>query len=243
MAVQRLAIDLALDAGDLPVASAWLAAHDAWLIRSGAVRGLAEGRRLWARYHRVAGDLNRAREQATEAVTLANSPHQPLVLLTARRLLGEIAIETTNWDEAESHLRASLALADACAAPFERALTLVALADLRAATGKTEEGNRLLAEVRAIGEPLGAAPLLARINTLEVRLATRPVPVDTGTHLSAREIEVLRLVAVGRSNPEIASDLFISPRTVSTHLTHIFAKLGVEGRAEAVALGVRQGLI
>jgi DNA-binding CsgD family transcriptional regulator len=243
MAVQRLAIDLALDAGDLPAASAWLASHDAWLAWSGAVRGQADGRRLWARYHRVAGDLSRTLEQATESVALATAPNQPLVLLEGHRLLGEIATEMTNWDEAESHLRASLAMADACAAPFERALTLAALADLRAATGETAEANLLLAEVRAIVEPLGAAPLLARVNALEAQLATRPVPIDSGTRLSAREIEVLRLVAVGRSNPGIAADLFISPRTVTTHLTHIFAKLGVEGRAEAVALAVRQGLI
>ncbi len=61
--------------------------------------------------------------------------------------------------------------------------------------------------------------------------------------LTARELDVLRLVAVGRSNPEIAEALFISPRTVTTHLTHIFAKLDVDGRAEAVAFVVRQGLI
>jgi DNA-binding CsgD family transcriptional regulator len=50
-------------------------------------------------------------------------------------------------------------------------------------------------------------------------------------------------VAAGRSNPEIAGALFVSPRTVTTHLTHVFAKLGVEGRAEAVAFAVRHGLI
>ncbi len=242
-AVQRLAADLALDAGDLPAASAWLAAHDAWLAWSGAVRGQAEGRRLWARYHRVAGDPDRAREQGTEAVALATAPHQPLALLAAHRLLGEIGTENSHWEEAESHLCASLALADACAAPFERALTLLALADLRAAEGKIPEATRLLAEVRAVGEPLGAAPLLARADALAARLAARPAAVDAGPRLSAREVEVLRLVAAGRSNPEIAGALFVSPRTVTTHLTHIFAKLGVEGRAEAVALAVRRGLI
>ncbi len=100
--VQRLAADLALDAGDLPTAAAWLAAHDAWLGWGGGVRGQSEGRRLWARYHRVAGDPDRAREHATEAVALATAPRQPLALLAAHRLLGELATEAGRFAEARA---------------------------------------------------------------------------------------------------------------------------------------------
>ena len=109
--------------------------------------------------------------------------------------------------------------------------------------GKISQVTRLLAEIRAIGQPLGAVPLLAQVDLLAARLASRPTPTEAGPRLSAREAEVLRLVAAGRSNPGIAQDLSISPRTVTTHLTHIFAKLGVEGRAEAAAFAVRHGLI
>lgn len=241
--VQRLAADLALDAGDLSVAATWLAAHDFWLVWSGAVRGQADGQRLWGRYHLVAGDFDRAQEHAILAVALATEPRQPLTLLEARRLCGEIATETGQWEEAQSHLHESLTLADACAAPFERALTLLALAELRAVEDKPAEAMRLLDEARLIGQPLGAAPLLARVDALMAQLAARPAQVPTGPQLSPREVEVLRLVAAGHSNPEIAEALFISPRTVTTHLTHIFDKLDVEGRAEAVALAVRCGLI
>ncbi len=101
----------------------------------------------------------------------------------------------------------------------------------------------MLDEVRAIAEPLGAAPLLARVDALMAQLAARPARPTRAHAFRSREIEVLRLVAAGRSNPEIADALFISPRTVTTHLTHIFAKLDVEGRAEAVALALRTGLI
>jgi DNA-binding CsgD family transcriptional regulator len=242
-AVQRLAADLALDAGDLSAAATWLTAHDSWLVWSGAVRGQADGQRLWGRYHLVAGDLDRAQEHGTLALALATEPHQPLALLAARRLAGEIATETGQWEEAQSHLHESLTLADACAAPFERALTLLALAELRTAEDNRAEAIRLLSEARAIGQPLGAAPLLARVDALAAQLATRPAQIDPGPRLSAREVEVLRLVAAGRSNPEIAATLFISLRTVTTHLTHIFDKLDVEGRAEAVAVAVRWGLI
>jgi DNA-binding CsgD family transcriptional regulator len=60
--------------------------------------------------------------------------------------------------------------------------------------------------------------------------------------LSSRELEVLRLLAAGRSNGEIAGELFVSPRTVSTHVTHLYGKLGVSSRAEAIALALRLGL-
>ena len=66
----------------------------------------------------------------------------------------------------------------------------------------------------------------------------------TGTPfgLTARELEVLRLVAAGRTNREIAAALFVTQRTAATHVTHILAKLGVESRTEAAAWAVRYGL-
>jgi predicted ATPase/DNA-binding CsgD family transcriptional regulator len=71
-----------------------------------------------------------------------------------------------------------------------------------------------------------------------------PAPQNPGgtPGLSAREVEVLRLVVAGKATPEVAAALFVSPRTVTTHLTNIFAKLGVANRAEAVAWAVRNGL-
>jgi DNA-binding CsgD family transcriptional regulator len=61
--------------------------------------------------------------------------------------------------------------------------------------------------------------------------------------LTDREREVLRLVAAGRSNGQIASALFISPKTASVHVSNILAKLGVGGRVEAAAVAHRLGLV
>jgi membrane protein implicated in regulation of membrane protease activity/DNA-binding CsgD family transcriptional regulator len=66
-------------------------------------------------------------------------------------------------------------------------------------------------------------------------------PVPYG--LSAREVDVLRLVALGMSNGEIAERLFLSPRTVHHHVSHILDKMGASGRMEAVRLGVERGII
>jgi LuxR family transcriptional regulator, maltose regulon positive regulatory protein len=61
--------------------------------------------------------------------------------------------------------------------------------------------------------------------------------------LSERELEVLRLVAVGKSNREISRQLFVTVDTIKKHLTHIFGKLGVRSRTQAVALAREMGLI
>lgn len=70
----------------------------------------------------------------------------------------------------------------------------------------------------------------------------RPAPTGSAFPvLTAREMEVLALLVDGRTNPEIAEVLFISPRTVSVHVTHILEKLGVENRSAAVAFALRWG--
>jgi len=71
---------------------------------------------------------------------------------------------------------------------------------------------------------------------------SRTPPARDGAHLTPRERDVLRLLVEGRSNPDIAEALFVSPRTAETHVTHILAKLGVTTRAEAAAHAVRVGL-
>lgn len=97
-----------------------------------------------------------------------------------------------------------------------------------------------------------AAPLLAEIAHLARRgritiggedpAPTSPVSDLTRMGLSARELEVLRLIADGRTNREIGATLFISTKTVSVHVSHILAKLGAANRAEAAATALRLGL-
>jgi len=162
---------LALDAGDLDEAREWAEAHDRWLAWSGSVRGQSEGQALWAHYHRQAGDRDKAYEHAERALAHATAPRQPLALLAAHRLLGELDADAGRYEKADTHLSASLALADACAAPYERALTLLAMAELKAARGETDPAKTLIDEVRAICEPLGAKPTLARADALAATLA------------------------------------------------------------------------
>ena len=241
--MQRLAALVAIDAGDLPTARAWLAAHDRWLEWSGAVLGQAEGHLGWAAYHRAAGDLTLARQHAEQALVHATEPRQPLALLAAHRLLGELDTTAGDDAQAQAHLDQALALADACAAPYERALTLLALAELHAATGKQDDARAVLDEVRAILTPLDAKPTLARADALATKLAEAQQPRERyPAGLTAREVEVLGLVAQGLTNAQVAERLYVTPRTVNAHLTAVYSKLGVASRSAAVRFAHDHGL-
>jgi ATP/maltotriose-dependent transcriptional regulator MalT len=242
--VLRLAASLALDIGELAAARTWLDAYERLLARCGAVIGQSERQALRARYSRIAGDAERAYAQAKQAFRHASDPRQQLALLAAHRLLGELDTDAGRYDEAEKHLHESLALAEACQAPYEKALTLSAFAELRAATSNQTEALALLNDVRAICEPLGAKPALARADALAARLAasvsSRAPAYPAG--LTAREVEVLRLVAAGLMNSEIAARLLLSERTVEQHLRSIYNKLGSSSRTAATRYAVEHGI-
>jgi DNA-binding CsgD family transcriptional regulator len=191
----------------------------------------------------VAGDTAHARAAATDALTLAVAPDQPFVSLAAHRLLGEIATAGGHRLMAAEHLAASLNLATACEVPFERALTLLALAELRLTTGVADEAVPLLDEVRDICEPLGAVLVLSRVDALASRLTAQPLVQRYPAGLTPREVDVLRLLPRGLSNAEIAAALFVSPRTVQSHLSNLYTKLGIAGRAEAIAFAVSHSLV
>ncbi len=242
--LQRLAFGLALDAGDLPLARTWLAAHDRWLAWNGASLGRAAGLIGWAAYRRATGDLAQAQQLALQARELAREPRHPGELLASERLLGELATIDGRHEDAATHFAAALALAESTAAPYARALTLLALAELCGLTGAIGRARNLLDEVVAIGRPLGAAPLCARADALRAGLteAAVPAPPRPAVRLTRREDEVLRLIASGESNPAIAARLGVSLRTVERHITNLYAKIDARGKADATAYALRHNL-
>jgi DNA-binding CsgD family transcriptional regulator len=140
--------------------------------------------------------------------------------------------------DGERHFAAALDLADACEAPFERALTLVSLAEARQAAGASGV-EALIDEARAIATPLRANRLLSRLDAIGSERTARAAVASSPEGLTRREIEVLRLLAEHRTDKEIAEALFISPHTASTHVKHLLAKLGVASRREAPARAAR----
>jgi DNA-binding CsgD family transcriptional regulator/tetratricopeptide (TPR) repeat protein len=241
--LQRLAIELSLDGGDLASAREWLEAHERWLTWSGAVLGLSEVQQLRARYELASGNPEEAHQRAEQALVHASEPRQPLALLAAHRLLGELNHATEKSEAADGHLRTALDIADACAAPYERALTLLALAELRMAEGTNTNVSAPLEEARGICFDLGASPVLARVEALAAHTpGGRRVTSAYPAGLTRREAEVLGLLAAGRSNKEIAAQLFLSERTVERHITTVYRKIGTRRRTEAMAFALRHGL-
>lgn len=121
------------------------------------------------------------------------------------------------------------------------------LAQHRVTRRERAEAREVLAEATAAADALGSVLLRSSLAGLSVRAGVPTVPGGATTGplagLTAREREVLRLVAVGRSNGEIGAELFISTKTASVHVSNILAKLGVGGRGEAAAIAHRDGLL
>lgn len=238
LALERLAATLSIDTGDLATARAWLEAHDRWLGWNSSALGVAEGDLGWATYHHANGDAASAYECGRRALEHAMQPQQPLALLTAHRLLGEMETAAGHLSEAATHLTTALALADICAAPYERALTLLAQAALYQATGDTSWAHVAIGEARAFCEPLGATIALQRADALAAmrggRILVRSAAKSPGG-LTRREREILRMIAEGTSNREIAAALFVSVRTIERHITNLYRKINARGKADATA--------
>ncbi|HEX6677581.1 MAG TPA: LuxR C-terminal-related transcriptional regulator [Actinomycetes bacterium] len=105
--------------------------------------------------------------------------------------------------------------------------------------GDRQQAAMLIEEAVATAEALGIHGLGERASAMRTATAATP---SWPAGVTGREVEVLRLIAAGRSNRAIAEALFISPNTVLRHVSNIFTKLGVANRAEAAAYATRQGL-
>jgi DNA-binding CsgD family transcriptional regulator len=124
---------------------------------------------------------------------------------------------------------------------FEQARCQARLGAFLLAAGETEEARELIDAARVTGRRLGAEPLLAELR--ELGTAPRRSAANAAEGLTAREREVLSLVAAGRTNRQIGQALFISGKTASVHVSNILAKLGAGSRTEAAAIARRDALI
>ena len=181
----------------------------------------------------AAGDGDEARRAADELNGIADRSGRPMLEAIATRVRGAVELSEGDAREAATSLRRARMLWQELDAPYEvarvRMLMGLACRELGDADGAALE----LEAARGAFEELGAAPDLARLGSLTG---------ESPHGLSARELEVLRHVAAGKSNREIATELVVSEHTVARHVQNIFAKLGVSSRTAAASFAYEHHL-
>lgn len=191
-------------------------------------------------------DLDGARTALAELDAIANLLGTTPLRAVARIAAGRVAAAAGDLDGARRFVEDGVDLYLESGAPYEVAKGRIELARLLAAAGDHAGGAReatravdLLIELKA---DLDLSRARAILEQCRERAATAEPAIDR-SGLTARELEVLRLVATGLSNQAIGERLFVSEHTVHRHLANIFAKLSVSSRAAAVAQAARRGLV
>lgn len=184
-------------------------------------------------------DLKAATEAATRLDELARAQHRPHAIALASLASAHVSTARGQHDEAIGHLESALRDFTRLDLPLETAQVRLDLAsalaerrpDLAAA-----EASRALAAFEQLGAARDADAAASLLRSLGAPARTGPKHVGV---LTRREQEVLGLVGLGLSNPEIAERLFISRKTAAHHVSNLLAKLGLRNRAEAAAYVAR----
>ena len=182
-------------------------------------------------------DVPAAREGATELTRIAEVYDTAALHARSAHARGAVHLADGSPETALPALRLALRLWRDLDAPHEAACARVLVAVACRALRDEDTAAMELDAARRVFAQLGAVPDMARIDAL---IGRRRVGDAAG--LSAREVEVLRLVAAGNTNQAIAAELSISERTVARHLSNIFAKLGVGSRTAAARYAFEHGL-
>jgi DNA-binding CsgD family transcriptional regulator len=167
--------------------------------------------------------------------------------ITADRLLGLLSHTMGNLDQASTHFedaqmfcRKAGYLPELAWSCYDYAQTLLQRGHL----GDELKAATMLDEAQVIATEIGMLPLVSLAVALQERFKAQPIlSLVYPDGLTPREVEILRLVGAGKSNPEIAKALYISPRTVSTHVSHILNKINAANRTEAASYANRHGLV
>jgi DNA-binding NarL/FixJ family response regulator len=192
----------------------------------------------------AARDLEAARSAASELEQIAAGFGTDVLHAMAAQGRALVLLEEGAAQEAVPLLRRALAVWQRVGAPYLVARVHVALGRACGALGDADGGRLANAAAREVFTQLGAGPDLAA-------LGSAAPPVAPGVEgsprnpdkLSARELQVLRLVAAGKTNRVIAVELFLSEKTVDRHVSNIFAKTGVSSRAAGTAYAYEHGLV
>ena len=212
-----------------------------------AVRGLRWSAGHFARE----GDLGGAHACSEALASIAADTGRGEALAALGHAIGELALANGDPDGAAEQLRKAVELQRPLDVPFEQAEIELRAGVVLAAAGEREPALDHLSEAYRTFRRLGARPLASEAarevanlgESVAGRLGKRGAADADGAGLTRRELEVVRLVAVGRTNREIAEGLVLSPRTVDMHVRNVLRKLDCRSRAAAAHRAGELGLL
>ena len=185
----------------------------------------------------AAGDLEAARAASQELQETAASLGTDVLTAIAAHARGSVELAQGNPQAALEPARRAFGIWQQIGAPYLAARLRVLLARACIALGDAEGAQLELHCAREVFEKLGRCPISPR-SMPSARHETAP-----GSGLTARELQVLRLLATGKTNKAIARELSLSEKTIDRHVSNIFGKIGVATRAAATAFAYERKLI
>ena len=212
-----------------------------------SVKGLRWGASFFARR----GDLGGANACAEVLTRISSETGHADALAALAHAIAETALADGDADTAAEQLGHAVELHRGLDLPYDRAEIELRAGVALAAAGERELALERLADAYRTAKKLGARPLAAEAarevadlgESVVRRLGRRAAAEADGAGLSRREVEVVRLVSVGRTNREIAQELFLSTRTVDMHVRNLLRKLDSRSRIEAAHRAAELGLL
>jgi DNA-binding NarL/FixJ family response regulator len=186
----------------------------------------------------AAGDVEGASQGSCELEKLSEQFESEVLAAIAAHARGSVLLAKGEPQQALDALRPALKVWQRVGAPYLAARVRVSTGLACRALGDEDGAALELAAARKVFEELGARPDLARFPSLSPE-----APAHRPNGLTAREVEVLGLIAAGKTNKVIARELFLSEKTVDRHVSNIFLKLGVSSRAAATAYAFTHKLV
>lgn len=185
----------------------------------------------------ASGDLPAARRNTDELLGLGTPDSMLLVRAVTKQCEGAVLLAEGDARNALDRLRQAWSLWQELDVPYEAARCRVLAARACEALGDADSASMEAAAARVAFAELGAGPALIELDTW-----SRANGPDPAGPLTPREVDVLRLVSAGKTNRVVATELYLSEKTVARHLSNMYAKLGISSRAAATAYAYEHGL-